>query len=87
MCSIKSFFCCRCASPSFPLEAALLLFGNGGEVLDRGGCVIIGLRFDRDHGGGDLILIMMMMVMMMIMVVMILILIIMGSPLSIVGIS
>ena len=56
-------------------------------MLDRGGCVIIGLRFDRDHGGGDLILIMMMMVMMMIMVVMILILIIMGSPLSIVGIS
>ena len=55
-------------------------------MLDRGGCVIIGLRFDRDHGG-DLILIMMMMVMIMIMVVMILILIIMGSPLSIVGIS
>ena len=38
----------RCANPSSLLEAALLLFGKGGEVSDRGGCVTIGFRFDRD---------------------------------------
>ena len=38
----------RFANPSSLLEAALLLFGKGGEVSDRGGCVTIGFRFDRD---------------------------------------
>ena len=45
----KSFFSCRFASPSSPVEAALLRFGNGDEVSDRGGCVTIGLRFDDEH--------------------------------------